>query len=79
MISMVLKHQDSVLEDMWNALFEETKGPHQQQLQAEIKKRFKEQRKVVDVHSKDIERMDKQAEGIYTSVSPSSSLLGGVD
>lgn len=71
MISMVLKHQDSVLEDMSNALLEEAKGPRQQQMQSEIKKRFKEQRKVVDVHSKDVERMDKQAEGIYTSVSPS--------
>ena len=69
MISMVLKHQVSILDDMTNALLEEAKGPHNQQMQSEIKKRFKEQHKVVDVHLKDVERMDKQAEGIYTSVS----------
>ena len=69
MISMVLKHQASILDDMTHALLEEAKGPHNQQMQSEIKKRFKEQHKVVDVHLKDVERMDKQAEGIYTSVS----------
>ena len=69
MISMVLKHQVSILDDMTHALLEEAKGPHNQQMQSEIKKRFKEQHKVVDVHLKDVERMDKQAEGIYISVS----------
>ena len=68
MISMVLKHQISVLDDMTHALLEEAEGSHNQQMQSEIKKRSKEQHKVVDVHLKDVERMDKQAEGIYTSV-----------
>ncbi|KAL8799893.1 MAG: hypothetical protein Q9182_005550 [Xanthomendoza sp. 2 TL-2023] len=68
MISMVLKHQISVLEDMMNALLDEAKGPHNHEQQSEIKKRYKEQHKVVEVHLKDVERMDKQAEGIYTSL-----------
>ncbi|KAL8927106.1 MAG: hypothetical protein Q9172_001528 [Xanthocarpia lactea] len=67
MISMVLKHQISVLDDMMWALLEEVKGPYNQ-MQSEIKKRYREQHKVVDVHIKDVERMDKQAEGIYTSL-----------
>ena len=71
MISMVLKHQISILDDMMWALLDETKGPHNQLMQSEIKKRFREQHKVVEVHLKDVERMDKQAEGIYTSVGPS--------
>ncbi|KAL8770419.1 MAG: hypothetical protein Q9209_003845 [Squamulea sp. 1 TL-2023] len=67
MISMVLKHQTSILDDMMHALLEEVKGPHNQ-MQSEIKKRYREQHKVVEVHLKDVERMDKQAEGIYTSL-----------
>ncbi|KAL8667458.1 MAG: hypothetical protein Q9202_000674 [Teloschistes flavicans] len=66
MISMVLKHQLSVLDDMMWALLEDAKSqPH---MQSEIKRRYKEQQKLVEVHIKDVERMDKQAEGIYTSL-----------
>lgn len=68
MISMVLTHQKSVLRDMETALLEEAKGSHQQQMQSEIRKRYKEQLKVVEIHAMDVERMDKQAAGIYTSV-----------
>ncbi|KAL8728499.1 MAG: hypothetical protein Q9181_005324 [Wetmoreana brouardii] len=68
MISMVLKHQSSILDDMMYALLEEAKGPQMQQMQSEIKKRYREQQKVVEIHLKDVERMDKQAEGIYTSL-----------
>ena len=68
MISMVLKHQVSILDDLTNALLHEVKGPNNQQRQAEIKRRFRDQQKLVEVHMKDVERMDKQAEGIYTSV-----------
>lgn len=68
MISMVLTHQKSVLQDMETALLEEAKGSYQQYMQSEIKKRYKEQLKVVEIHSMDVERMDKQAAGIYTSV-----------
>ncbi|KAL8734987.1 MAG: hypothetical protein Q9166_001112 [cf. Caloplaca sp. 2 TL-2023] len=67
MILMVLTHQTSVLKDMEHALLEEAKGSRQQ-LQSEIKKRYKEQLKVVEIHQKDVERMGKQAEGIYTSL-----------
>lgn len=68
MISMVLTHQKSVLRDMETALLEEATGSYQQYMQSEIKKRYKEQLKVVEIHSMDVERMDKQAAGIYTSV-----------
>ncbi|KAI4193008.1 MAG: hypothetical protein LQ348_002986 [Seirophora lacunosa] len=68
MISMVLTHQKSVLQDMETALLEEAKGSYQQYMQSEIKKRYKEQLKVVEIHSMDVERMDKQAAGIYTSL-----------
>ncbi|KAL9035569.1 MAG: hypothetical protein Q9180_004794, partial [Flavoplaca navasiana] len=67
MISMVLKHQISILDDMMYALLEEAKGPDSR-MQQEIKKRYREQHKVVEVHLKDVERMDKQAESIYTSL-----------
>ncbi|KAK4694486.1 hypothetical protein P7C71_g3110, partial [Lecanoromycetidae sp. Uapishka_2] len=83
MISMVLKHQSTILDDLSKALLEEVKGNHNQQRQGEIKRRFREQQKVVDVHLKDVERMDKQAEGIYTSVmtpsTPSRVLFGFTD
>ncbi|KAL8758200.1 MAG: hypothetical protein Q9199_001663 [Rusavskia elegans] len=67
MISMVLKHQVSILDDMMHALLEEARGSDSR-MQSEIKKRYREQHKVVEVHLKDVERMDKQAEGIYTSL-----------
>lgn len=44
-------------------LLEEAKGPYNY-IQAEIKKRYREQYKVVKVYLKDVEKMDKQAEGI---------------
>jgi hypothetical protein len=77
MIKMVLGHQDSILEDLTHALCEELKGSHNQQKQAEIKKRFREQSKVVDVHLKDVDRMDNHAEGIYTSVRSSIPFVHG--
>lgn len=68
MISMVLKSQTSVLDDLSNALLEELRGNQHQQKQADVRKRFREQLKIIDVHLKDLERMDRQAEGIYTSL-----------
>ena len=68
MISMVFDHQLSVLDDLSHALLEELNWYHDQQKPLDIKKRFREQQKVIEVHLKDVERMDKQAEGIYTSV-----------
>ncbi|KAL9581543.1 MAG: hypothetical protein Q9212_003843 [Teloschistes hypoglaucus] len=67
MISLVLEHQLSVLDDMMSALLEEA-TKHQPQVQSEVRRRYKEQQKLVEVHIKDVERMEKQAEGIYTSL-----------
>ena len=69
MISMVLKHQLAIVDDLATALFQELKGNHNQDKQAEARRRFKEQHKIIEVHLKDVERMDKQAESIYISVS----------
>lgn len=66
MISLVLKHQLTILDDLTNSLLAELKG--RQDRQQEIKRRFRELSKVVEVHIKDVERMDKQAEGIYGSL-----------
>lgn len=76
MITMVLQQQISILHDLSQALCEEVKGHQSQQRQAEIKRKIKEQQRLVEVHLKDVERMDRQAESIYKSVllSPMSSL-----
>ena len=66
MISLVLKYQLSILDDMVSAILQELKG--RQDRQAEIKRRVRELSKVVDVHLIDVERMDRQAEGIYDSL-----------
>ena len=66
MISLVLQQQLSILDSMTIALLAETKG--RQDRQAEIKRRFRELSKVVEMHIKDVERMDRQAEGIYGSI-----------
>ena len=66
MISLVLNYQLSILDDLTNAMLQELKG--RQDRQAEVKRRFRELRKVVEVHLTDVERMDKQADGIYNSV-----------
>ncbi|KAF1808412.1 hypothetical protein P152DRAFT_220188 [Eremomyces bilateralis CBS 781.70] len=66
-IKMVLQHQVSVLPDLADFMFEELGG--KKSLEAfEIRKRSKDQLKIIDVHVKDLERMDKQAENIYTSL-----------
>lgn len=75
MISMVLEHQLAILDDLANALYLELKGNHNQQKQAEIRRRHKEQHKVIQLHLNDVERMDRQAESIYTSVRSSNNAL----
>jgi ankyrin repeat protein/Mg2+ and Co2+ transporter CorA len=66
MITKVLEDQRAVLPDLELSItdiyHEEHKG------QRELKRRFREQLKTIDVHLKDIERMDKQAERIYKSI-----------
>ncbi|PLN85525.1 hypothetical protein BDW42DRAFT_202385 [Aspergillus taichungensis] len=66
MIRTVLQHQQHVLSDLQDAICETYHG--QQRSQHEVKKRFKEQQRTIDMHLKDIERMDKQAERIYESI-----------
>ncbi|GLA17149.1 hypothetical protein AnigIFM62618_004272 [Aspergillus niger] len=66
MIRTVLQHQQNVLLDFQEAICEIYYG--QQRSQHEVKKRFKEQQRTIDMHLKDIDRMDKQAERIYSSI-----------
>ena len=66
MISTVLQHQQHVLADFQEVISEIFYG--QQRSQHEVKKRFKEQQRTIDMHLKDINRMDKQAERIYASI-----------
>lgn len=66
MIHTVLQHQQHVLADLQEVICDIYHG--QQRSQYEAKKRFKEQQRTIDMHMKDIERMDKQAERIYSSI-----------
>ena len=66
MIRTVLEHQQHVLDDFYGAICEIYHG--QQRSQYEVKKRFKEQQRTIDMHLKDISRMDHQAERIYSSI-----------
>jgi ankyrin repeat protein len=66
MIRTVLHHQQDVLLDFQEAIC----GIYQRQhrAQSEVKKRFRDQQRTIDIHLKDIDRMDKQAERIYSSI-----------
>ncbi|KAF2490162.1 hypothetical protein BU16DRAFT_145936 [Lophium mytilinum] len=66
MISKVLEDQRNVLPDLETSILEIFKEEHKSQL--EIKKRCREQLKTIEMHVKDLERMDKQAERIYNSI-----------
>jgi Mg2+ and Co2+ transporter CorA len=69
MIAKVLEDQKSVLPDLEVSItdiYHEEKKPHS--VTHDLKRRFKEQLKTIDVHMKDIDRMDKQAERIYKSI-----------
>lgn len=66
MIAKVLDDQSQVLPDLETAICDIYLG--EQKSQQEVKKRFKDQLKIIDMHIKDIERMDKQAERIYDSI-----------
>ncbi|OGM44005.1 ankyrin repeat protein [Aspergillus bombycis] len=66
MIRTVLQHQQDVLLDFQDVIFGIYQVQHRSQY--EIKRRFKEQQRAIDMHLKDIERMDKQAERIYSSI-----------
>ncbi|QRD91476.1 ankyrin [Aspergillus flavus] len=66
MIRTVLEHQQNVLLDLQDIIFGIYQVQHRSQY--DIKRRFKEQQRNIDMHLKDIERMDKQAERIYSSI-----------
>jgi ankyrin repeat protein/Mg2+ and Co2+ transporter CorA len=66
MISKVLEDQKTVLPDLEAAIIDIYREEHKSQ--QEVKKRFKEQLKMIEMHQKDIDRMDKQAERIYSSI-----------
>ncbi|KAL4917882.1 hypothetical protein BDW62DRAFT_182999 [Aspergillus aurantiobrunneus] len=66
MIRMVLQHQQHVLFDFQEAVCEIYLSHGYSQ--RDIKKRFGEQQRTIDMHLKDIDRMDKQAERIYSSI-----------
>ncbi|KAL2838029.1 hypothetical protein BJY01DRAFT_220329 [Aspergillus pseudoustus] len=66
MIRTVLQHQQHVLDDFQEVMFDIWKKEQWSQL--EVKKRFKDQQRTIDMHLKDIDRMDKQAERIYSSI-----------
>jgi hypothetical protein len=66
MIAKVLEDQLHVLPDLQEALcdiyYDEKRS------QQEVKKRFRDQMKAIEVHINDLNRMDRQAERIYNSI-----------
>ncbi|RDL32991.1 Ankyrin repeat-containing protein [Venustampulla echinocandica] len=66
MIKKVFEDQQLVLPTLETAICDIYKD--EQRSQQEVKKRFADQMKTVGTHVKDIDRMDKQAERIYYSV-----------
>ncbi|KAF2678929.1 hypothetical protein K458DRAFT_480562 [Lentithecium fluviatile CBS 122367] len=66
MIAKVLEDQKSVLPDLETAITDIYREEHKSQ--QDLKRRFKEQMKTIDIHLNDLARMDKQAERIYKSI-----------
>lgn len=66
MIAKVLEDQRQVLPDLESAICDIYKEEHRSQ--HEVKKQFRDQLKTIEMHIKDIDRMDKQAERIYSSI-----------
>ena len=66
MIAKVLEDQRQVLPDLEAAIIDIYRD--EQRWQGDVKKRFKDQMKAIEMHIKDIDRMDKQAERIYSSI-----------
>lgn len=66
MIAKVLEDQRAVLPDLEISIIDIYREEHKSQ--HELKRRFREQLKTIDTHLKDIDRMDKQAERIYKSI-----------
>ncbi|KAL1876715.1 hypothetical protein Plec18167_005123 [Paecilomyces lecythidis] len=66
MIRTVLEHQEQVLLALQESICDIYHGEHRSQ--HEVKKRFKDQQRTIEMHVKDVDRMDKQAERIYASI-----------
>lgn len=65
-IHMILNQQSSLLkDDIPTLVSEEIYDPRKR---GEVKRRYRDQQKLVDLHIKDVERMDKQAESIYQNL-----------
>lgn len=68
MISLVLKHQTSVLPDMADHIGEEMIEGSGSQKRVEIKRARERQKKMVELHIKDVERMSSQAADISSNL-----------
>ncbi|KAF2012838.1 hypothetical protein BU24DRAFT_435191 [Aaosphaeria arxii CBS 175.79] len=66
MIAKVLEDQRSVIPDIEVSITDILREEHKSQ--QDLKRRIREQIKTIDTHLKDIDRMDKQAERIYKSI-----------
>jgi ankyrin repeat protein/Mg2+ and Co2+ transporter CorA len=66
MIVKVLEDQRSVIPDLETSISDIYKEEHKPQ--QDLKRHFRDQLKTIDTHIKDLERMDKQAERIYKSI-----------
>jgi len=67
MIRMVLRSQTQVMGDFADHLWEELGGRKSDEA-ADVRKKSKDQLKVIDGHIANLDRMDKQADLIYTSL-----------
>lgn len=68
MISKVLDDQTSVLPDLLDCILDIYQSSNPRISQSDVKKRARDQLKTIEMHLKDIERMDKQAIRIYESI-----------
>ncbi len=66
MIRKVLEDQTLVLPDLESSICEIY--AESQTSQKDVKRRFKDQLKTIEMHIKDMDRMDKQAERIHNSI-----------
>lgn len=66
MITKVLEDQRNVLPELELSIIDAYSKDHK--FQAALKRRFRDMLKTIDTHIKDLERMDKQAERIYKSI-----------
>lgn len=67
MIEKVLKEQKSVIPELADRLSDDM-GGRRSTSSIDVHKRNKEQIKIIETHLTDVDRMDKQAEGIYRSL-----------